>query len=138
MIIDLRKPNLRELNVGDGVYTSKGFHFYLLKKEDSKESWLDETSGLIWHDKEEGQYTHYEAVEKFKDSLPTVKEFKLAEKHGFREVLPNIEDSFWTSSMHSKITMEAYDFDGRDGVIYSASRDYAYNSVRCVGGRRLQ
>ncbi len=94
MKLDLRKPNLREVPVGTIVITSIGHEFELLIRENGKESWRDLTSGLVWHDREDTEMTHYEAMNKFPQTadkrLPTIEEFEEAEKHGVREILPLI------------------------------------------------
>ena len=132
--IDLRQPkyDLRKARVGTVVITSKGFKFKLMSRKTKKECWLDCTSKAIWHDREDKTYTHYEAVRKFGDALPTIEEFKEAETHGFREVLPNMEHWFWSSSLNPNGTGFAQDFYGNGGSSNYYSRDY-YKSVRCVG-----
>jgi hypothetical protein len=131
--IDLRILVLRNVCIGHIVTTSKGFSFQLVSRKDKKESWLDLTSKLTWHDREDLTYTHYKAVEKFGDNLPTIEEFQVAEKHGFREVCPNMTDSwFWSSSLYPYYTDVAQGFNGSNG-----GSDYYYRhddySVRCVG-----
>jgi hypothetical protein len=131
--IDLRKPNLREVKIGTEVITSKGFTFTLVKRNKAgKESWKDETSGLVWHDVEKEKYTYKNALEEFGTKLPTKEDFKLAEKHGFREVLPNTDIWFWSSSPYPTDSDFAYLFNGGNGYT-----DYYYRSnalsVRCVG-----
>lgn len=130
-MIDLRTPNLRDVPVGTEVKTSKGFVFVLIVRKDGKESWKDDTSGLTWHDTEDRNCTHHEAVEKFKDSLPTIEEFKTAEEHGFREVLPNMGHWYWSSSLSSYVTAVARIFSGNDGYGSFYYRG-SFNSVRCI------
>ena len=100
--IDLRQPedDLRKAKVGTIVITSKGFEFKLMSRKAGKECWLDCTSKVIWHDREDKTYTHFEAVEKFGDALPTIEEFKKAKKHGFLEILPDMDYWFWSSSLY--------------------------------------
>lgn len=133
MKIDLRKPNLRELEVGTVVISTKGFEFELVLKENGKESWKDLTSGVTWHDIEDKRYDHIEAVKEFKDKLPTKEEFEIAESHGFRSVLPNfLNRRFWSSSVHPDVSNNAFVFYGKYGDIYYDFRDNFYDSVRCV------
>lgn len=133
--IDLRQPkyDLRKVEVGTVVITSKGFEFRLMTREQGKESWLDCTSKVIWYDREDETYTHYEAIERFKDALPTIEEFQKAEEHGFREVCPNMHSYwFWSSSLDSNVSEYARGFFGSDGDGDSGFR-YGGGSVRCVG-----
>ena len=102
--IDLRLPqyNLREVKTGTLVITSQGFKFKLVKRtKDGKESWKDLTSGIIWHNKEDSYYTYEEAITKFGESLPTKEDFETAETHGFREILPNMDYWYWSTSLDS-------------------------------------
>lgn len=134
MKIDLRKPDLRTIEVGTIVISSKGFEWEIISRSLGKESWKDLTSGLLWADKEEGRFTHYAAIEKFKDTLPTKKEWEQAEEHGVRDILPNIHHSFCSASVHPGNSNFAFGFDGNYGYIDSFFRDYYGSlSVRCVG-----
>jgi hypothetical protein len=130
---NLRILVLRNVCIGHIVTTSKGFSFQLVSRKDKKESWLDLTSKLTWHDREDLTYTHYKAVEKFGDNLPTIEEFKLAELHGFREILPNMQYWFWSASLYPYSSDFAQDFVGFNGFSYYGYRGYDYFSVRCVG-----
>ena len=114
-IIDLRVPkhDFRKVKTGTIAITSKGFKFKLVKRtKDGKESWKDLTSGIIWHNKEDSYYTHDEAVTKFGDKLPTKEEFEVAESHGFREILPNMDYWYWSASLFSGNRRFAWIFDG--------------------------
>jgi hypothetical protein len=134
MKIDLRKPNLRELEVGTVVISTKGFEFELVLKENEKESWKDLTSGITWHDIEDKRYTHHEAVKEFEGRLPTKEEFEFAESHGFRDVLPNfLNKLFWSASVHPDNSYFAFYFNGYNGDVYNVFRDNYNVSVRCVG-----
>jgi len=134
MRIDLReKQNLRKVPTGTIVISEKGFEFELMSRDgDGRESWKDTTSGLVWHDRESEDYNHRQAVEKFGDKLPTIEEFTEGEKHGFRDVLPNIKYWFWSASLSSDSTGYARVFFGG----YGCSVSYfwgGHESVRCVG-----
>lgn len=122
-IIDLRKPDLRIARVRTIVITSKDFQWELLSREEGKEVWKDLTSGLIWKDIEDQKYTYDEALEIFKNSLPAKEEFEIAEKHGIREVLPNMCDWFWSSSVNANNTDFARYFNGYNGYIFNGNRD---------------
>lgn len=133
-VIDLRPKvvDLRKVKVGTIVITSKGFKFKLVSRKKGKESWLDCTSKLIWHDLEDKTYNHYEAVEKFCNHLPTIEEFLKAEEHGFREVCPNMKGYwFWSASLVSYDTEFARAFCGSSGDGFTG-RSF-YGSTRCVG-----
>src|ERR1035437_8937640 len=111
MKIDLRTPDIRTCEVGTIVISKTGHEFELLERTNGKDVWKDLTSGLVWFDMEKEKYTHNEAVEKFKDRLPTIEEFAEAEKHGFRDILPNIEDRwFWSASLYPTGTYNARGF----------------------------
>lgn len=139
MKIDLRKPDLRKTLLGTVVITTTGHEFELIALKNGKESWRDLTSGLIWHDIEDDKITHYEAMEKFPQTadkrLPTIEEFEGAEKHGFREVLPNINYWFWSASFGPNYraygTDYARGFNGYDGSSYYFIRGDQV-SVRCI------
>ena len=133
MKIDLRKPDLRTVEVGTVVITTDGFEFELVSRVDKKESWKDLTSGITWHDKEDGSYTFDQALEKFGDRLPTKKEFETADKHGFRDVLPNMNHWFWSASVYAFNPGLAWAFNGALGTVNPSSRF----SVRCALCRPL-
>jgi hypothetical protein len=64
--------------------------------------------------------------------LPSIEEYKKAEKNGIREALPNMNYWFWSSSVRPDFSIVARLFDGENGNIYSYfSRDND-ESVRCV------
>jgi hypothetical protein len=135
MKISLKQPNLRNVEVGTVVETSKGFEFELMERKfGDKEAWKDLTSGVTWYDVEDGKYNHHDALKRFKDELPTKEEFEEAEKHGFREVLQNIKDRwFWSSSVHPDYSDVAFVFVGSSGGVGIYYRDSLNGSARCVG-----
>lgn len=135
LVIDLRKPNLKELSVGTVVITSKGFNFELTQFVKGKQYWKDLSTGLVWLPKEEEKFSWDAAVAKFNTSLPTIEEFELAEEHGFREVVSDMDGWFWSASLNPTVTDYARGFNGYDGYsYYGYGRDSGY-SVRCVSGR---
>lgn len=136
MKIDLRKLNLRKVPIGTIVTSLKGYDFELISRVNDKESWKDLTSGLTWNDVEDEKYKYDEAIKNFSSKqkgLPTSEEFEIAERHGFREILPNFERRwFVSSSLYSYSDNFVRDFGGDYGDTGVGDRDYYY-SVRCVG-----
>lgn len=135
MYIDLTKSDLRNAEVGTIVKTTKGFEFQLVQKENPKEYWKDLSTGLTWGPKEEGTYNHHEALAKFGDKLPTKEQFEVAEAHGIREVLSDMEGGwFWSSSVFPGYSVFAYVFYGGNGHVAVGNRsvDYSYGAARCV------
>lgn len=109
--------------------TSNGYKFQDMENG----AWKDLATGITWHDVEPEKYTHYQAVEKFGDRLPTIEEFETAEKHEFREILPNIKNRwFWSSSLDSSNPEYARIFSGDYGCSDYGVRDCSYYSVRLV------
>ena len=137
MKIDLRVSDLRKVELGTIVITSKGFEFTLVSRDvDWKETWRDETSKLLWLPLEKERLNWSQAMEKFNSPekrLPTKEEFEEAETHGFREVLPNMSAWFWSASLCPIYAGLAYGFDGDVGGTDFGYRDFDYVSVRCVG-----
>lgn len=138
--IDLRISDLRNLKPGIEVISQKGFAFtFLGKTEQGKEIWLDQTSGLKWFEDDNGEGLNwYQSMEKFNSPekrLPSKEEFELAEKHGFRDVLPKIEGYRWSSSVHPYYAAYAYGFNGSYGGIDYGNRDSSYVNAAalCVG-----
>lgn len=139
MIVDLRPPNLRKIEIGTEVISLKGHHFKLLNRTSEGETWLDVSSGLTWLPISASKINHYEAEKHQTDSqrLPTKEEFEVAERHGFRDVLDNMNGRwFWSSSVHPDYSLYAYHFHGRIGYIYVDYRDLDDDfAVRCVSRR---
>lgn len=143
MKIDLReKIDLRKVAVGTIVISTKGFEWELMERYSSikddleilKEAWKDLTTGIIWFDREDKTYTHYEAVEKFGNKIPTIEEWEVAEDHGARDILPNMAHWFWSASLSPppSYAYGARGLYGYDGNSYDVNRDYD-GSVRLVG-----
>lgn len=101
------------------------------------EVWKD-ASGLLWTDKLPGTYTFDEAQEVAskiilldkKWHVPTYKEWLQAEIFDVREVLPNMNHWFWSSSPYG-LEYARY-FSGDVGVTDYGLR-YFRHSVRCAG-----
>lgn len=123
------------------------------------EVWKDSQSGLLWGDRLDNTYTHYNAIglgangkvvtetacnsqggktasagigEK-KFGLPTIEEYSQAEKNGVREVLPNKNYLFWSASINPKYTDYARVFNGNSGDLNDDYFRDSLFSVRCVG-----
>jgi hypothetical protein len=133
MIYDLRKPDLNKLAVGDGIITSKGCLWEMIKIDCFK----DTKSDLTWLPEEPGTFTHYKAEELQNESkrLPTKEEFEQAEKHGIREIFDMKGKYFWSASVFPSYELYAFGFFGGSGVIFVDFRYGSYGSVRCVAGR---
>lgn len=96
------------------------------------EYWKDETSGLLWKDKDEnGTYTFDSAVDRFGSLLPTKDEWEIAELHGLREVIGIKNYYFWSASVNANNHLNAWFFYGAIGVLYNTFRYFKY-SVLCV------
>jgi len=101
--------------------------------------WKDETTGLVWGPMI-GKFSFDEAQKKaaelndlgLKWSVPTRKEWMMAEIHDVCEVLPEMDYWFWSSSSYPPVPDYAYGFNGGSGY---SDDDYRLNtvSVRCVG-----
>src|SRR6266850_7792740 len=109
--IDLKNA-LKDMKVNDIVITSKGFKF-----KRTKIGYRDLTTNLNWYLKpEKEKYTYDQSVKKFNTKekrLPSVKEYKEAENHGFREVLDFMKyNTFWSSSLYKHDKKYARVFDG--------------------------
>lgn len=133
MKIDLRTHDLIRVEPGTIVITSKGFEF--IRLEGDEEAWRDLTTGLKWLDREPKIYTYEQAMKKFNSSdkrLPTLEEFKEAENHGFREVLPNMNHEYLSASLYPDDCDSVRLIDGSNGFICDG---YLYEAhyVRLVG-----
>jgi hypothetical protein len=119
--------------------------------------WYDRNSGLLWGDRLDGLYTHFQAIKydflgdiaeetacasvagqranagilSEKWGLPTDPEFEQAERDGMRQVLPNIDAWFWSAHLYPNSEL-AGEFGGRTGLIGIGVREYYVLSVRCV------
>lgn len=138
-MIDLNGPDIRTVPINTLVKTRTGFIWKLLSRTlTNKETWLDQTSTLIWLPEEPKTYTYIKALklETNEKRLPTMQEFKQAELHGIREILASMENKqFWFASIHSgniDNVDSAWAFNGNNGNIgYDYPRSLS-GSVRCV------
>jgi len=117
-------------------------HFVLVQRNsDRSEIWKDEKSGLIWGDKLPKNMNHVDAknactgLPNFDGKswrLPTKEEFESANTNGIRSALPNMNYTFWSSSVHAFYPNSAWLFNGYSGDLYYYNRHYSGGSVRCV------
>lgn len=115
--------------------TSDGFEW----TEAKPGYWKDEATGLVWGPKigELNFQDAQKAAAKLNDldlkwSVPTKKEWLMAEIHDVREVLPNIKNRYWSSSPYPTYSDIAYFFYGVYGSTGPGVRTNTL-SVRCVG-----
>ncbi len=124
--------------------SKKGNFVLVTKTKDSKEIYKDMKSGLIWGDRLPNKMDHFEAEKACNDQLaevggikaswrlPTKEEFEEAEKNGVISSLPNMKNRwFWSSSVHSNYSNDAWLFNGNNGSTVGGYRSNNY-SVRCV------
>ena len=141
--------DLRKARVGTKIETKKGFSFSLFfRSQDGHEIWKDETSGILWSDRISKRIRRLGAeklcsekiagenfVEKeHLNELPGLDDFLLAEKHGMREVLPNIQDSYyWIRSSVPDAPNIGHVFSGNLGKpILIVYRSINFENVRCI------
>ena len=118
------------------VRTSDGFIWTEVKPG----YWKDESTGLVWGPKLDGEFNFEEAIKEARKqtdlglvwSVPTKKEWMMAEINDVREVLPDIKDWFWSSSPYPLFSDLAYLFNGFNGYVDLGYRVNS-NSVRAVG-----
>lgn len=116
------------------------------RSKDFKEVHKEVSTGLLWSDRLPYTMNHYNAEKACKADLkevagisgvtwrlPSIDEYKEAEKSGIRKALPNMNYWFWSSSVHRDNSRFAWLFSGDDGYTYY---DYVNFSVRCVAYSR--
>jgi len=113
-------------------------------------AWKDSESKLVWSDRLDENYNHRDAMSIACTSesarratagisgksfeLPKIEQYEDAERHGIRDVLPNMRYSwFWSASLSPNYSGLARGFHGSDGGSFDYLRDYGGYSVRCVG-----
>jgi hypothetical protein len=133
-MIDLSKPDLRNVPIGTDVRTTKGFVWELVSRKEDLESWQDKDTGLTWTETDFSG-DHHKAMERFPDSLPTKKEFEIAELHGIREIMDMNGKWFWSSSGNPNYSYVAFVFYGSFGAVAYVSRSYVSIVAVCVSGR---
>ena len=65
--------------------------------------------------------------------LPTLNNYKQADKHGIRKSLPNMDSFFWTATENRDNPLSGWMFNGVYGDISSYNRNNGTAHVRCVG-----
>jgi hypothetical protein len=126
--------------------TSEKEGFVLVtRSKDFKEVHKEVSTGLLWSDRLRFPMDHFRAEKACNADLeevagisgvtwrlPSIDEYQEAEKNGIRRVLPNMRYWFWSSSVHSINSSNAWLFMGVDGNTSSVDRGNFYVSVRCV------
>lgn len=145
-----RDFDLRAAKPGFTCQSAKGGTFSLVHRhENGAEIWKDEGAGVYWGDKLPDRIRRRAARELCAadregvtrvgpqpvQTLPTLKDFETAEKHGFREVLPNMKDHYyWIDSSVPGAKNIGHMFNGNVGkpeiVVY---RSINFENVRCIG-----
>ena len=121
---------------------TNGNYALVARTEEGHEVYKDLVSGIIWSDRLIITMNHDQA-EKVCGSnlnevaginvswrLPTKEEYEEAEKKGIRKALPNMDDWFWSSSIHKH--GGAWLFNGLYGKTDYRPRHFDNVSVRCV------
>jgi hypothetical protein len=125
--------------------TSKKEGFVLVtRSKEFKEVHREVSTGLLWSDRLPLTMNHTNAREACKEDLkevagitgvswrlPSIDEYKEAEKNGIRKALPNMNYWFWSSSMYLHYSYFRWLFMGKEGSTDGypvGSRE----SVRCV------
>lgn len=125
--------------------TSEKDGFVLVtRSKDFKEVHKELKTNLLWSDRLPNSMNHYSAQKVCNSSLkevagisgvtwrlPSIDEYKEAEKNGIRKALPNMSYWFWSSSVHRSDSYGAWLFNGDSG---DAGDVYRGNnvSVRCL------
>jgi hypothetical protein len=116
------------------------------RSKDFKEVHKEKSTGLLWSDRLP-YMSHYNAetacssnlkevagISGFTWRLPSIDEYKEAERNGIRKALPNMDNWFWSSSVHSyddyNGSGSAWLFDGTGDTYYGSRSSLSW--VRCV------
>lgn len=126
--------------------TSKKEGFILVtRSKDFYEVHKELSTGLLWSDRLNNSMDHYHAgkackadlkevagIEGLAWRLPSINEYKEAEKNGIRRALPSMNYFwFWSSSVHRDSSDSAWLFNGSVGTFSVIRYNYDF-SVRCV------
>ena len=108
------------------------------------EVYKDLSTGRLWSSPQQYKSNHFLALTLCKEGmregagipgvkwrLPTISEYKEADKSGIRE-LPEMNDHYWTSSTEGAGTGTAWLFNGHSGEEGRAHQVYNKGQVRCV------
>ncbi len=137
--------DLRAAAVGFKCQTSKGVVYERVEKEKFGEAWKDLTTGYIWSDLI-GEYTNdgvikdcivvnspaTRACANLGGILPERDIFFRGDDNGFREVLPNMDPWYWSSTVDPNFPFFAYVFNSSNGRGANSGLKVSY-SVRCIG-----
>ena len=127
------------------IQEKNGF-FLVTRTEEFKEIHKDTKTGLLWGDRLPSKMDHYHAEKACHSSLkevagisgvtwrlPSIDEYKEAEKNGIRQAVPNMDRYiFWSSSKRQKNDDAAWLFNSDTGPFYKSKRYRSDYSVRCV------
>jgi hypothetical protein len=140
------EDRIKDCAVQDG--SVHGNFTLVTRTTEFKEIYLDEKSKLLWSDRLADGMTHFKAQESCKSDLaevvnvkgltwrlPSIDEYKEADKNGVRAALPNMSDWFWSSSVYQYGSSYAWGLDGVSGGVGIVNRSYYDGSVRCVAAR---
>jgi hypothetical protein len=140
------EDRIKDCAVQDG--SVHGNFTLVTRTTEFKEIYLDEKSKLLWSDRLADGMTHFKAQESCKSDLaevvnvkgltwrlPSIDEYKEADKNGARAALPNMSDWFWSSSVVRDNSYYAWAFVGHSGDVDYGKRSYYYYLVRCVAAR---
>lgn len=125
--------------------TSNRGNFVLVTRSKAfKEVYKDLSSGLLWSDRLVGTTQHGGALKacrgdlnevaglsKFEWKLPSIENYKEADKNGIRKALPNMNDTFWSSSVRFYISNLMWFYDGEHGSV-KYTHSFSELSVRCI------
>lgn len=126
----------KNTQIGTRCITTKGVSFERVEHANLGEAWMG-PDGLIWGQTLKRRYIQSEAValcNQLGVSLPTREDFERADAYGFREVLPGMQNWFWTSST-SNSPNYGFQYSGFFGYIQAGDIEQP-GPVRCVGGNQ--
>ncbi len=128
--------------------SSSNNSFVLVSRtKDLKEVYKQNSNSLLWSERLPSAVPYLQAavtchgdlaevagLNELKWRLPTLEEYKIADKEGVRWSLKNMNYWYWSSSGHDELYNYVWIYSGYDGYIDFANRNYDYVkfSVRCV------
>lgn len=118
----------------------------VISTEEGAQIYQDSRTKLLWGEKLSSQLNQYEAIEAcishmdlisdIKWKLPSIRQFKVAGRHGLEKAMPHMHETYWTSSTPRFRKEHVYAYSNHYGQLYSFTRAYATASTRCVGVKR--
>ena len=123
---------------------SNGLFSLVSRTKEGHEIFKDLKSGLIWSDRLLSSMTHRNSQQACNSDLkevaginaawrlPSKEEYEEAEKNEIRNALPNMNNRFWSSSVHPDYSFAASLFRGENGTTDYDVRSARLHSVRCV------